>query len=112
MNLSSVPAVGTQVSLRWPSVWPEEVLAVVHNAAVVVLKAEGRVLQALLVEVRFEPWKEKRKNQSVDELRGIWGYDVDDCVGRRAFWSKFNDVSEELVASVFRNAVGNIRLHY
>lgn len=43
-----------------------------HDAVVVVLKAEGRVLQTLLVEVRFERWKEKRTNQpSVDELRGI-----------------------------------------
>ena len=63
MNLSSVPAVGTQVSLRWCSVWPEVELPVVHNAVVVVLKAVGRVLPPLLVEVRFELWKEKRTNQ-------------------------------------------------
>ena len=113
MNLSIVPAVGTQVLLRWSSVWPEVVLPVVHNAAVVVLKAEGRILQALLVEVRFELWKEKRTNQlSVDALRGIWAYGFNDCVGRRAVWYKFNDVSKGLVASVFRNVVGNIRLHF
>jgi hypothetical protein len=44
----------------------------VHDAVVVVLEAVGRVLQALLVEVRFELWKEKRTNQlSADELCGI-----------------------------------------
>ena len=43
-----------------------------HDTVVIVLKAVGRVLQAVLVEVRFELWKEKRTNQlSVDELRGI-----------------------------------------
>ena len=45
--------------------------------------AVGRVLHTLLVEVRFELWKEKRTNQlSVGELRGILDYRVNDCVGR------------------------------
>ena len=81
-----------------------------HDAIVVVFKAVGRVLHTLLVEVHFELWKNKSGQISCRSTN---------CVEFELFvtmtlWVavrsgiNLNDVSERLVASVFRNMACNI----